>query len=54
MLCFKLGPQAKVNAWPVRIIPGAYELQKVQYQDMKSLCNGFKILYMNMQKHSGR
>ena len=48
LLCFKAGQNSKLGTWPVRVIPGAYELQRVQYQDMKSLCNGFKILFMNM------
>ena len=45
---------APVQNWPVKVIPGAYELQKVQYQDMRSLCNGFKLLFMNMQKEKQR
>ncbi|MCJ1307676.1 Transcription elongation factor spt6 [Agyrium rufum] len=49
-LCFKAGQNAPVQAWWVKIIPGAYELQKVQYQDMRALCNGFKVLFTNMLK----
>ena len=48
-LCFKAGQHADLQNWPVKIIPGAYELQKVAYQDMRALCNGFKLLFMNMQ-----
>jgi len=46
-LCFKAGQQAKVQDWLVKVIPGAYELRRVQYQDMLALCNGFKIQWQN-------
>jgi transcription elongation factor SPT6 len=42
-LCFKAGHLAKVNAWPVRVVPNAFELMKSPYPDMKALCNGFKL-----------
>jgi len=42
-LCFKAGQLARVNSWPVRIIPNAFELLKSPYPDMKALCNGFKL-----------
>jgi len=42
-LCFKAGQLARVNSWPVRIIPNAFELLKAPYPDMKALCNGFKL-----------
>lgn len=46
-LCFKAAKNTKVNAWPVRVIPHAYELMKNQYPDVRSLCNGFKLRYQN-------
>jgi transcription elongation factor SPT6 len=49
-LIFKAGRNAKLSNWPVKVIPGAFELQKVRYQDMKSLCNGFKTIFGNMAK----
>ncbi|TAQ90193.1 hypothetical protein B7494_g1457 [Chlorociboria aeruginascens] len=42
-LCFKAGQLARVNSWPVKIIPNAYELMKSQYPDIKALSNGFKL-----------
>jgi transcription elongation factor SPT6 len=38
----------------VKVIPGAYELQKIPYQDMRALCNGFKLLFTNMQQEKRR
>ncbi|OIW23683.1 transcription elongation factor [Coniochaeta ligniaria NRRL 30616] len=46
-LCFKASKNTKVNAWPVRVVPHAYELMKNQYPDVRSLCNGFKLRYQN-------
>ncbi|KAK8211196.1 putative transcription elongation factor SPT6 [Phyllosticta paracitricarpa] len=46
-LCFKAGRDAPFQAWPVKIIPNAFELQKNMYPDMRSLKNGFKLLYAN-------
>ncbi|KAI1006032.1 Transcription elongation factor [Podosphaera aphanis] len=46
-LCFKAGQAARVNAWPVRIVPNAFELMKSPYPDMKALCNGFKLRHMS-------
>lgn len=45
ILCFKESRNSKVNAWPVRVIPNAFELMKTQYPDMVHLCNGFKMQY---------
>ena len=53
-LCFKAGQHAQLQNWLVKVIPGAYELQKVQYQDMRALCNGFKLLFTNMQREKRR
>ncbi|RKF64293.1 Transcription elongation factor SPT6 [Golovinomyces cichoracearum] len=46
-LCFKAGQAARVNAWPVRIVPNAFELMKSPYPDMKALCNGFKLRHIS-------
>ncbi|KAL4805285.1 SH2 domain-containing protein [Aspergillus unguis] len=51
-LCFKAGMNAEVQSWPVKVIPQGYELQRNPYPDMRALCNGFKLLFTNMQ--SGR
>ncbi|ELR06845.1 Nucleosome remodeling protein [Pseudogymnoascus destructans] len=44
-LCFKGGQNAKLNAWPVKVIPNAFELLKNPYPDMRALCNGFKLRF---------
>jgi transcription elongation factor SPT6 len=48
-LCFKAGPNAELQNWPVKVIPQGYELQRNPYPDMRALCNGFKLLFTNMQ-----
>ena len=48
-LCFKAGWHAKLMNWPVKVIPGGFELQRNPYPSMKDLCNGFKLLFQNMQ-----
>ncbi|KZF18999.1 transcription elongation factor spt6 [Xylona heveae TC161] len=53
-LCFKAGQHAPNNNWPVKIVPQAFELQKHQYPDMRALCNGFKLLFANMQNGKRR
>lgn len=54
-LCFKAGQNTKHTAWPVKIIPNAFELMKNPYPDMKALKNGFKTLWQNeMQKTNGK
>lgn len=52
-LCFKAGQAARVNAWPVRIVPNAFELMKSPYPDMKALCNGFKLRHMSEMSKRG-
>ncbi|KAF2093847.1 transcription elongation factor Spt6 [Rhizodiscina lignyota] len=49
-LCYKAGQHAQLGAWPVKVMPGAFELQKHQYPDMTALKNGFKTLFMNSQR----
>ncbi|KAH0398449.1 hypothetical protein KCU89_g6898, partial [Aureobasidium melanogenum] len=41
----KAGASAKVAAWPVKVIPNAFELQRHPYPDMRALKNGFKLLF---------
>lgn len=54
LLVFKAGQHAKLQSWPVKVVPGAFELQKAMYPDMKTLCNGFKLLFANMQSGKRR
>ncbi|KAJ5738305.1 hypothetical protein N7493_001460 [Penicillium malachiteum] len=51
-LCFKAGEHSRLQNWPVKVIPQGFELQKNPYPDMQALCNGFKLMFSNMQ--SGR
>lgn len=53
-LCFKAGQHAQLQNWPVKVIPHAFELQRNPYPDMKALCNGFKLLFTNMQSGKRR
>lgn len=54
-LCFKAGQNTKHMAWPVKVIPNAFELMKNPYPDMKALKNGFKTLWQNeTQKQNGK
>ncbi|KAL8727491.1 MAG: hypothetical protein Q9166_006015 [cf. Caloplaca sp. 2 TL-2023] len=48
-LCFKAGQHAQLQSWPVKVVPQAFELQRNPYPDMRALCNGFKLLFTNMQ-----
>ncbi|KAJ6032352.1 hypothetical protein N7540_003084 [Penicillium herquei] len=52
-LCFKAGEHSRLQNWPVKVIPQGFELQKNPYPDMQALCNGFKLMFSNMQS-SGR
>ncbi|SLM33592.1 transcription elongation factor spt6 [Lasallia pustulata] len=53
-LCFKAGQHAQVQNWAVKVVPNAFELQKNMYPDMRALCNGFKLLFTNMQSGKRR
>jgi len=53
-LCFKAGEHARLQNWPVKVIPQGYELQKNPYPDMHALCNGFKLMFSNMNKGGRR
>ncbi|KAJ6153827.1 Transcription elongation factor spt6 [Penicillium chermesinum] len=48
-LCFKAGERSRLQNWPVKVIPQGFELQKNPYPDMQALCNGFKLMFTNMQ-----
>ncbi|KAJ5162401.1 Transcription elongation factor Spt6 [Penicillium capsulatum] len=48
-LCFKAGEHSRLQNWPVKVIPQGFELQKNPYPDMQALCNGFKLMFTNMQ-----
>ncbi|KAK2792393.1 Transcription elongation factor spt6 [Onygenales sp. PD_12] len=51
-LCFKAGEHAQFNSWAVKVIPQGYEMQKNPYPDMMALCNGFKIMFKNLEKRT--
>jgi transcription elongation factor SPT6 len=44
-LCFQPGKNKPPGAWPVKVIPNAFEMHKNIYPDMTALKNGFKMLY---------
>ncbi|KAF2119350.1 transcription elongation factor-like protein spt6 [Lophiotrema nucula] len=46
-LCYRAGKEARPGAWPVKIIPSAFEMEKSQYPDLPSLKNGFKMLFQS-------
>lgn len=48
-LVFKAGQKAKLMDWSVRVIPQGFELMKQPYPTMRDLCNGFKLIFGNMQ-----
>lgn len=48
-LIFKAGQKAKLMDWSVRVIPQGFELMKTPYPTMRDLCNGFKLIFQNMQ-----
>lgn len=49
-LVFKAGQNAKLMDWNVRVIPQGFELMKQPYPTMRDLCNGFKLIFQNMQE----
>ncbi|KAI9860448.1 MAG: Transcription elongation factor spt6 [Trichoglossum hirsutum] len=53
-LCFKAGPRAQMGSWPVKVIPHAFKMQQNFYPDMRALCNGFKLVFQNMQSSKRR
>ncbi|RDI81086.1 Pentafunctional AROM polypeptide [Venturia inaequalis] len=52
-ICFKAGQNAPLSAWPVKVVPDAFEMRKLQYPDMKTLKNGFKLLFQSMSNGGG-
>ncbi|ETI29564.1 hypothetical protein G647_02017 [Cladophialophora carrionii CBS 160.54] len=48
-LVFKAGQNAKLMDWSVRVIPQGFELMRTPYPTMRDLCNGFKLMFQNMQ-----
>lgn len=53
-LCYKAGQHASLGSWPVKVVPQAFELRGNPYPDMRALCNGFKLLFQNMQNSKKR
>ncbi|KAL8831302.1 MAG: hypothetical protein Q9170_005360 [Blastenia crenularia] len=53
-LCFKAGQHAQLQSWPVKVVPNAFELKGNPYTDMRALCNGFKLMFSNMQSGKRR
>ncbi|KAK5942448.1 Transcription elongation factor spt6 [Knufia obscura] len=51
-LCFKAGQNAKLMDWSVKVIPQGFQLMNQPYPDMRNLCNGFKLIFGNMQNAS--
>ncbi|KAF1983246.1 transcription elongation factor Spt6 [Aulographum hederae CBS 113979] len=49
-LLFKEGKQAQMCAWPVKVVPNGFEMQKTGYPDMLALKNGFKTRMQNAAK----
>ncbi|KAH6674448.1 SH2 domain-containing protein [Halenospora varia] len=47
LLCFKAGEKSRPMAWPVKIVPNAFELLKSPYPDMRALTNGFKMRHQS-------
>lgn len=43
-LCYQLGKDKPKGAWPLKVVPGAFELRGATYNDMIVLKNGFKML----------
>jgi transcription elongation factor SPT6 len=43
-ICFQMSVNGPKGAWPIKVVPNAFELQKHVYPDMSALKNGFKML----------
>lgn len=50
-LCYQAGQTGPTGAWPVKVVPNAFELEKNAYPDVTSLKNGFKLVFGS--KHPG-
>ncbi|KAF2634083.1 transcription elongation factor Spt6 [Massarina eburnea CBS 473.64] len=51
-LVFQAGKDRKPGAWPVKVIPNAFEMSKNVYPDMSALKNGFKLMYQSKAQNS--
>lgn len=54
LLLFKAGLNSPLGCWPVRVIPGAYQLRGTSYPDVITLCNGFKTMFTHLAVRPGR
>jgi transcription elongation factor SPT6 len=52
-LCYKAGKVGPQGAWPLKIIPNAFELEKNLYPDITSLKNGFKLVFETKHPKAG-
>jgi transcription elongation factor SPT6 len=43
-ICFQMSAKGPRGAWPIKVVPNAFELHKNVYPDMVALKNGFKML----------
>ncbi|KAI5807109.1 SH2 domain-containing protein [Geopyxis carbonaria] len=50
LLLFKAGAAAKMGVWPVKVIPGAFQLRGTAYPNVITLCNGFKTMHQHMME----
>ncbi|CAD6888586.1 unnamed protein product [Tilletia controversa] len=41
-LCYKMGRDAAIQTWPVKVLPGAFQLNQAQVLDVAEVCNAFK------------
>ncbi|KAE8258218.1 hypothetical protein A4X13_0g1828 [Tilletia indica] len=41
-LCYKMGRDAGIQTWPVKVLPGAFQLNQAQVLDVNEVCNAFK------------
>lgn len=53
-ICYQMGDGAPRGAWPIKIVPHAFQLQKHNYPDMVALKNGFKMLMSSQPRAVAR
>ncbi|KAK0522786.1 Transcription elongation factor spt6 [Tilletia horrida] len=41
-LSYKMGRDAPIQTWPVKVMPGAFKLNQAQLNDVNEVCNAFK------------
>lgn len=51
ILSFKAGRNAPINCWPVKVVPGGFQLKEQAYPDMTSLCNVSTFLIQTLLSH---